>query len=572
MAYTTESITTVNSFGATIDDPTLAAREGLIDYIRSLTLSLGIPVGMTELRGLRPSQQDAMDVQQIFYWHGLNQTERVALLHKAYTSGHQLIGNEDYPLNTGIYQPGSTAVSVFVSKDSEDSLSITCSYLGDSEALIFEYSKDGSSLRSITNNLHTCKSAAEKARIDAVISRENWPSGKPQLTLAQSPIKLVRGITQVPSGAMRLSTGRHNATLSVTGGFGDKIFGELVRREPAIEHDTIHQDTKRSFIILACDGVRESIKTNVELHEFLHNALESAPSINTSELSHQLATAANERGSKDNISVIVAEIDPSKMKLGETFVFNIFDGHGLQDKSGRLVAEALSEHFTSIIQAHLVLANVNRFSSQSTAENKLKTSESPQPLTPAAQYELAWETANKTIQALSTADKRIIAPFKHFICKVHQVNVSLEHKYNAEMASILNCLTDYITTLSDPLCSPDRLTNVALKELLRLASEKFSVSVLALLPAETIYNHEWLVNIVKATIDAGYALVMPSDQLVTQAHQLPLQSRLAAATNGPVFTAIPKVPQTEPQPSTDKNNTDKHNEAPRNFARPGQRL
>lgn len=115
-----------------------------------------------------------------------------------------------------------------------------------------------------------------------------------------------------PFGVARVANKRVGG-LAVSRAFGDKSYEPYVIQTPEIV--TKKLDRTDSFLILACDGVWDVIN-NQEAVNIINNSLTTAPG-NYKQAARILRNTAFGKGSTDNISVMVINLEPFLTRNGQ---------------------------------------------------------------------------------------------------------------------------------------------------------------------------------------------------------------------------------------------------------------
>jgi len=89
------------------------------------------------------------------------------------------------------------------------------------------------------------------------------------------------------------------ASLAVTRAFGDSELKEWVKADPYIKHVDLNPED--SHLIVACDGLWDVISDQESVDQIV-------PALNAQEISDKLLKLALEKGTKDNVSILVVAI------------------------------------------------------------------------------------------------------------------------------------------------------------------------------------------------------------------------------------------------------------------------
>lgn len=249
---------------------------------------------------------------------------------------------EQMPLsfnNLQPYQPlekiGSTFISTII-----DGNQLTTVYLGDSVSFLIILNENYEVVRKerLNKNLHNPDDESESERLESVKD----------------------SFLYVKNDCVRLGSG-----LAVSRGFGDKYseaYGLI--HEPEIDKITFDiPKYGKAFIICACDGLTESDCLNLDdIAQFIsdhgHRMLNELG--NTAKL---LAQKAIEKGSQDNVSVLIISLTQKDLSLDSIPKYMaIFDGH-----NGNCVSKMLSKYYQEIL-----LDEINKVVRRPTTENCIK--------------------------------------------------------------------------------------------------------------------------------------------------------------------------------------------------------
>jgi protein phosphatase 1L len=127
---------------------------------------------------------------------------------------------------------------------------------------------------------------------------------KPELPQETSRIKSLGGTVTTTTNSAGHSTSRVNGMLAVSRALGDTILHPYVSSEPDIHGPlNISSNSKSQFMVLACDGVWDVISDEEAV-----SIVAPIPDIELA--SKRLRDEAFQRGSTDNISVMVIRFPP----------------------------------------------------------------------------------------------------------------------------------------------------------------------------------------------------------------------------------------------------------------------
>lgn len=271
------------------------AKEGNADYLASFN-----GVGMAEMQGLRPSQEDRMVAvplsESLQALSGLSNEELQHFISKVWFPAlHALCDNllaQQKPYNPGFYNPAQNSGSCFLGflilpAESGKQRLVSVS-LGDS--MLFIQRANGQ-LEWVNRYLHSTKNPREIERI----------------------------------GQGNLRRRRVGGVLAVTGAFGDQYFRPLgLTVEPQVDILTLEPGDK---VLASCDGLTEARDFNVDLTgrdptiPALLQKVVLEPRfqrLNYGQQAFVLTRLCLFLGSKDNVSVLQAN---------EPGFYGIFDGH-----------------------------------------------------------------------------------------------------------------------------------------------------------------------------------------------------------------------------------------------------
>lgn len=280
--------------------------------------------GGAELKGPRVAQEDRMVAHEFSVVQGEAYQALVDLQKEA------LIQDTFEALTTDIAEnrlpDGSTVISAWIEPKTN---TVWSASLGDSEIFAVILSEDGKtkSVGSL-NNLHNPDDSQEIERLT---------------TFAKTKDKTLQDIVRKD----RVQKNRLRGELAVSRSLGDIQFEDygMSHNSSVKKHEFGHLEVgERLFIIVACDGLTEyNPKSSLDCLSKADIGLlvSNNQGEDLGQTAEILATAANVRGSKDNISVQVTEVTSKSLKDGPPFMLSIFDGHG-----GQKTAQFAKENFT----------------------------------------------------------------------------------------------------------------------------------------------------------------------------------------------------------------------------------
>lgn len=248
-------------------------------------------VGMVEIQGRRPNQEDRMrvnvEVQEFKY---LSKEKRKQVQLATFKEMQKL--NEDAKC-------GSCAMVATAWLNEKNQIQAQAAYVGDSLAYIVVVHANGvaPSINRIHKNLHN--------------------------PTHQNP----KEVERVRQSNRLVYNDRVNGQLAVSRAIGDKYdLTDATDHVPEIDEfqRPLHPGDK-AYLVVACDGL------NINEQDIASLVVDAA---NTTAAADALVNAAYTKGSGDNISVMVAPITSTVVSGA------VFDGHG-----GTVVAESLAESF-----------------------------------------------------------------------------------------------------------------------------------------------------------------------------------------------------------------------------------
>ena len=283
------------------------------DYV-DLHREGGVKIGMCEIQGHRPSQEDSLQVAvvKIQEFPELSHEAREQVLRDTFDQLQNKYGKYG--------AVGSTGCVVTAWVDEDATLQVATASLGDSAAYLVVVNDDSNVVVQALqlNELHNPDprlNASEYARV----------------------AKIAIPSTSYPQGHLRL-----NGALAVSRAFGDTSF----ERYGLLHTPEVTQETKalaphqRAFIVLACDGLTEDNSLTLEqIANSINRLYKSTP---VDRMASFLVNTALANGSYDNISAAVFEVG----KTPQSAV--IFDGH-----NGAQVSQALGKHFYPLFEKNI---------------------------------------------------------------------------------------------------------------------------------------------------------------------------------------------------------------------------
>lgn len=285
-----------------------AAKQGNQDY---QALDSTNQIGVYEARGKRSTQEDRVIFDTIKDFD-IPFEEQKSLLKETFAVMQEK--------NCKELDCGSTAIVSVIDQDK-----IVTASIGDSTAYILIFNKDGSFARA--ERLNTILHKADL----------NTAEGLRAKVIAEKKNKRIPELNSNNEWRLGDSLGVSRAI----GDTGSEDFG--LSHEPDV-YETTYQlpPNGYGFVVAACDGLTERMSEN-ELYNFiqLNQALEPH------ELAKVLVEKAIEKGSGDNVSVIVTPLNHSSenQKSKTKKIIAVTDGHG-----GSTVSQALSDDFLSVFR------------------------------------------------------------------------------------------------------------------------------------------------------------------------------------------------------------------------------
>lgn len=107
--------------------------------------------------------------------------------------------------------------------------------------------------------------------------------------------------------------------------------------------------SQHAFLVTACDGLTDEF-TDQEIAAFVQDHVTKNPNATTQDIATALAKAAYDKGSVDNITVLVSNVKQIQ-KRGELHAVSVFDGHG--SVRGHEPAQTLRENFLLALKKNL---------------------------------------------------------------------------------------------------------------------------------------------------------------------------------------------------------------------------
>ncbi|VVC76483.1 hypothetical protein AQUSIP_17960 [Aquicella siphonis] len=284
------------------DQAAVLSQKSPVEKVDYLAMDSESGIGITELWGIRNTQEDRVAFGRLAELQGLSPKDVEAVLCNTPLIIQKLVTANEL----GLHQGSTLCTSVVQGNQ------VFTANIGDSTAFACVIDKNG------------------------------------KVTLTQ----LNKVIHHPENG--RLRSKKSGTTLSVSRAIGDRQFEEEgLMHESDFYADTIAiPNGGRAFIITACDGLMDPAwnMSREEIEKFIESIYSKNPGISAILLSQLLAEEALRRGSTDNISVMAVEMKPEK----KTPVFmSVFDGHG-----GDEISEALSQLYEPVLKSQIGLANI----------------------------------------------------------------------------------------------------------------------------------------------------------------------------------------------------------------------
>lgn len=242
--------------------------------------------------------------------------------------------------NPARFEQGSTAI---IANYSTDQI-LTVGNCGDSKAVLFLVHPDKNVKFISMSNNHSPSDPLERARLNA--------AGCPIINLAQSANS---SATTTPKDDYRMWDPKRKKALSVSSGFGDKLYNttniDAVNTEPDIAVENIAQILNKNvgsriFLLVSCDGLyTPSEHNNKNLSEENYaKALSQWFKEEAKHDQHNIAVYLQNHalllGSTDNVTLLFTELTQAPTK---PLTLGVFDGHG-----GAEISRSLVEYFSEV--------------------------------------------------------------------------------------------------------------------------------------------------------------------------------------------------------------------------------
>jgi len=261
-------------------------------------------IGFFENQGLRKEMEDALIIQSNFFdnyslfvvcdGHGGNEASELTKKEFPNILKQALINQEknikkaienayiqmDNLISETIYS-GTTCVSLLINKKTGE---FWCANVGDSRAILSRYEINyGKTVIPLTEDQKPNR-PDEKARIEKA-------GGEVLIGRSSDNGKIIG----------RLRKGKSNESLALSRALGDKLYKKFgLIAIPEMDYGRVSKNDE--FFILACDGVFDTL-SNEEVCVFIQERKNK--NINANQISKELTEFCIEKGSKDNISVII---------------------------------------------------------------------------------------------------------------------------------------------------------------------------------------------------------------------------------------------------------------------------
>jgi serine/threonine protein phosphatase PrpC len=111
--------------------------------------------------------------------------------------------------------------------------------------------------------------------------------------------------------------------------------------------DPYHQQNKQLYLLVSSDGLRDPSKELTP--QRFADLLKHNPELLTPQLSTLLAQYAHRRGSKDNLTAVIARIDPNPTR---PVMIAVADGHGRQGADAADTVIASFRDFNAEVKKH----------------------------------------------------------------------------------------------------------------------------------------------------------------------------------------------------------------------------
>lgn len=262
-------------------------------------------IGIAELNGRRFTQEDRVCFGKIKNFHKLSSENKKITLQQTILELQKSCGN--------FSEQGSSLLYCIIDDDT-----IYTAALGDSTAFLIGYDPDH----------------LDKANIEMLNTLLHNPSTD------NAKLRKQEGLFD----NLQVSMGRIAGVLALSRAIGDTAYESY----GLIHHPDIYQ-TKLDFkrypkyvLILACDGLTESdCLDEEEIKALILGDLKKS----VTEVAFTLANAAYCKGSYDNISVLVTNIEAAQSR---NLYLAVFDGHGGSD-----VSECLKRRFSHTLEEQI---------------------------------------------------------------------------------------------------------------------------------------------------------------------------------------------------------------------------
>ena len=301
------------------------------DYVKHLDLGNGAQIGICEVQGKRPTQEDAVahDAgENSLNFSKLSDEEKRIVMLATFLSFQMKV-------NSPHYQDAGSCACVATGWIDDKGVNISTSYVGDSVNYVVSLDKDMKLQYSIACNpeLHN---ASNQKEVEAIQNGKDRARGK-----------------IVQHGGLRLHAGTHD--LSTTRALGDVYgdpYGVSHHPETTPTMSLPHHGTE--FMIVVCDGAMEHLSHGSDKHNnianrfgdelgiLVQNAFADNPNLNPAELAEIIQKNATGKNSEDNISVLVIPL--SKIPVTAA----VFDGHG-GDRVSQFLGESFNQYFKHVL-------------------------------------------------------------------------------------------------------------------------------------------------------------------------------------------------------------------------------
>jgi serine/threonine protein phosphatase PrpC len=159
--------------------------------------------------------------------------------------------------------------------------------------------------RIIVANTGDCRALMNRAGKCIQLSRDHRPTDPEEMK-------------RIEESGGKVIGGRLQGELALSRAFGDyrfKIDSPLLTCDPEIREFSLTADVE--YIVVACDGLYETFENN-EVIEFINHQLSNYPSKTMNEIAKALTEEALDRGSHDNITVIIIKFEKKYRKMLST--------------------------------------------------------------------------------------------------------------------------------------------------------------------------------------------------------------------------------------------------------------